>query len=228
VTNTDAASGSRDLAQTEAGHSRIFDFQDAWSAKASMSFGDWVALVAKTFYESRLTLEGAARRVRATSAELQAVLSLAGLEDDDLQLLSKAAPAKTTWFLFAGANPEGVRAGVEALQEANPGESPFAIVDQAIHDVMGPDSMERVAALPGRVLGHMSTKAKQYDLLYPKARSFLVNMSKSKTAGRTLTQKQVGYLHDVLSMLVDGGAITRSSPDGDQEMCDAVLDALGQ
>jgi hypothetical protein len=210
------------------GHSRIFDFQDAWSAKASMSFGDWVALVSKTYYESRLTLEGAARRVRVTSAELQAVLSLAGLEDNDLQLLSKATPPKTTWFLFAGATSDGVQAGVDALQEAAPTDSPFAVVEQAIHDVMGPDSLERVAALPGRVLGHMASKAKQYDLLYPKARSFLVNMAKSKSAGRTLTQKQVAYLHDVLNMLVDGGAISRTSPDGDQDMCDPVLDALGR
>lgn len=226
--STDATAQEERQTAPDGGHSRIFDFQDAWAAKASMSFGDWVALVAKTFYESRLTLEGAARRIRVTAAELQAVLSLAGLEDDDLQLLSKAIPPKTTWFLFAGASSEGVQAGVEALQKASAADSPFAIVEQAIRDAMGPDSMERVAALPGRVLGHMASKAKQYDLLYPKARSFLVNMAKSKSAGRTLTQKQVAYLHDVLNMLVDGGAIARSSPDGDQEQCDAVLEALGR
>ena len=45
--------------------------------------------------------------------------------------------------------------------------------------------------------------------------------------GKLLTPKQLGYMQDMLENLVKRGVIKRNSPDGDQEMCDEILDALG-
>lgn len=208
-----------------AGH--IAELMRTWNSRAERPFGEWVRSVSKTYYDNRLSLEGAARLLASSVAELQAVLYLATMEDADLELLSTSVPPKTTWFAFAGADGDGVKAGLEALRSLAPNSSPFQAVEEAVRSVTGPDVSDRVGALTGTVLGHMAHKAKQYNLLSPKARKFLGSIAKRKGSGTPLSPRQIAWAVTILSELVENGAVTRSSPDGDQDHCDAVLDALG-
>jgi hypothetical protein len=205
----------------------IAELMRAWNEKQETPFAVWVRSVSKTYYEIRLNLEGAARLLATNVAELQAVLNLATMDDADLELLSSAVPPKTTWFVFAGASSEGVQAGLDALKALGDDASPFQVVYEAVRSVSGPDVSDRVAALPGAVLGHMARKAKQYDLLSPRSRKFLVDIARRKGSGTPLSPRQVAYSVNVLTELVEHGAVSRPSPDDDQEHCNAVLDALG-
>ena len=89
--------------------------QAAW-ATPGLPLGTRARLVSRFAMKSRLSLEGAARICDAAPAEIQALLDLATLDDDDLELGLQANPPVTTWFLFAGADSEWIRAGVEALR----------------------------------------------------------------------------------------------------------------
>jgi len=200
--------------------------QAAW-ADADLPLGARARLVSRLAMKSRLTLEGAARICEASPAEVQALLDLATLDDDDLELVSQANPPVTTWFLFAGADSDWIRAGLEAL-EAVPDEEPvLCAVYEAMREQSGPDLDERIAAISGEILGHLSHKAKEYGKLSPKARKFLVDVAKRKQTGAPLTERQLNWLRSILFELVESGVVCSESPDADQELCDQVLGALG-
>jgi len=71
-------------------------------------------------------------------------------------------------------------------------------------------------------------KAKDYGLLNDKERSAMKNLASSKKHGKSLTPKQVAYLQQMLVRLVEGGAITLDTPDGDVNECIEILKALEQ
>jgi len=175
-----------------------------------------------------MTLEGTARLTGATPAEVLALLELATLEDDDLDLISKANPPATTWFLFAGANPETIQAGVAALEEPREKyESKLEMVYHAMRTASGPSLEERIITISGPTLGHLAHKAKQYKVLTPKARKFLVDLANRKRTGARITEKQLAWLKSLLFELVEKRVVRRDSVDNDQVECDEVLDALG-
>jgi hypothetical protein len=171
-------------------------------------------------------LEAAARLAETRPAELAAVLELATLEDEVLELLDEDVPPSTTWFTLASASDEGLRAALTALREGGEA-SPTQAVRSAISTVEGPATVERVAHLEPAVFNHLAKKAKQYDLLRPRDRQALVSFGRMIRSGRPLTQRQSAYALSLVQQLVDGGAVRRRSPDGDQEVCDVVLDAVG-
>lgn len=206
--------------------SRIPELIDAWNEQKSLPFSDWVRSVSRAFYESRLLLEAAARLVRVSPAEFQAVLNLATLDDAELELLSREVPPKTTWFLFAGARSDTIEAGLKALRERSPREGPSKVVHDAIRDITGPTVEEAIAVLDSQVFGHMAKKAKQYDLFRPKDRQFLGSAATRRRSGQPLTPRQATWATDLFREMATKGAIRRNSPDGDQEICDQVLDSL--
>jgi hypothetical protein len=200
---------------------------EAWNSDRA-PFHQWVRNVSKSFFGSHLRLEGAARWVKTTPAEMAAVLQLATMDDDALELLSVKVPPKTTWFAFADTGLEGVRAGLEVLQKIPKGVSSYKLVADAITRVAGPGPSDRIAKLPGGVLVQMGNKAEQYGALGKKGFSALKSMGIQKKNGRTLTPRQVAFVHSLLEQLVDAGIVRRNSQDGDQSACDAVLDALAR
>jgi hypothetical protein len=200
--------------------------QAAWAAM-DLPLGERSRLVSRLTMKSRLSLEGAARICDASPAEVQALLNLATLDDEDLEMVSRADPPATTWFLFAAADSDWIRAGVEALKTVPNEEPVLRIVYEAMRLQSGPDLDERIAAISGETLGHLSHKAKEYGKLSPKARSFLVDLAKKKRVGVTLTEKQLNWLKSILFELVESGVVCSESPDSDQEVCDEVLAALG-
>ena len=198
----------------------------AWNDRET-GFDRWVRGVALAFTSFGVSLEGAARLLDVSVAELQAVLSLAAMDDDDLALLAASPPPKSTWFLFASAEGDAVQAGLRALEGLGPDDSPFIAVNQAIREASGPDVLERVAAISADTLGKLAHKAKEFGALKPRGRAALVSFAQRKNSGRPYTDKQLVYLHDMLRDLVAARVVCRDSPDDDQAVCDEVLDALG-
>jgi hypothetical protein len=205
---------------------RVGDLVESWAADR-VPFDAWVRRVSRAFFASRLRLEGAAKLLGTTPAELQAVLSLATLEDDDLALFTGPPPPRTTWLTFAHSTTDGIEAGLEALRTLPAGESPFHAVEDAVRAVEGPGVLQRVAELSGTTFVHMGEKAKQYNQLGTKGPGALQSMGRQKRTGKPLTPRQVAYAYNLLEELADRGAVRRDSPDDDQADCDAVLDALG-
>jgi hypothetical protein len=214
-----------DASRVQETRDRILAFIDAWNRERD-PFDQWVRGVTLAYMESRLQLEAAGRLVGATPAEVEAVLKLATMEDEDLELLNEQVPPKTTWFTLAEATGEGVRAALLSLREADGSEAPSRVVDAAIAEVQGPPAEERIAALDADVFGHLAKKAKQYDLLNDRSRNFLVNIAKRKRSGRPPTPRQIAWAHNCINELIEGGALKRPSPDDDEEIVDQVLDAV--
>jgi hypothetical protein len=207
--------------------STMLTLVDIWDSSRD-PFEEWVQSVSRAFYDSKYGIESAARLLDTSSGELAAVLSLATMEDDALELLAEDVPPKTTWFAFAGASHDEIEAGLEALGERDPDDSPHAVVKTAMEEVRGPTPEQNVAELPGDVFFHLSTKAKQYEILSGKARSFLYQMGRLRASDNEPSPAQTDWAHDLLEEMADKGAVSRDSPDDDQEICDQVLDALGR
>ncbi len=206
----------------------VLGFVDAWRLPRE-PFDRWVRQVSRGYYESHLSLERAARIVRSTPAEVDAALKLATLEED-LGVLGERMPPLTTWFLLAEATHDGLVAAVKALdewdQQRPPKAPPSRVVLEARQEAEGPSTDERVATLDSKVFSHLAGKARQYDLLSPKARKFLVDASKRRRGGQPLTPRQTAWAKALLRELIDGGAVRPDSPDGDQPVCDAVLEVM--
>ena len=205
---------------------RYLDLVSAWSSFDELSFDAWIIRVSECYFRASIGLKFAAKHLEVRPAELQAALNLAILDEEDLALLAGFELPKTTWFSFASASTEALKAAVDALQSADSGQSPSSLVQGVIREISGPTSLERISTLSSEVFGHASRKAENYDLLNPKARSALKSFQSRIRTGRGLTPSQAAYAKSLLKQLVDGGAIVRNSGDGDQAICDQILDAI--
>jgi len=204
----------------------IEGLEAAW-ADSTLSLAERARLVSRLQMKSRLTLEGAARACDASPAEMQALLELSTLDDDDLELVSRANPPATTWLLFSGADSESIRVGVEAFESASAGEPILASVYVAMRSELGPDLDERIAGIGGETIAHLARKAVEYGKLTEWQQNFLASIGRCKKLGKALTEKQLNQLRIALFDLVETGVVRRDSPDGDQAQCDEVLDAMG-
>jgi hypothetical protein len=198
----------------------------AWENIDDSAFDIWIQMVSNAYFESGLGLKFAATLLGVRPAELQAALSLATLSEEDLSDLAEVRLPKTTWFSFASASSEAITSAIKALRGSKVSDSPFFVVEKAIREVSGPNSMERVMAMSSTCFSHASKKAKSYGLLSDKSQGALRSFGVSVHSGRPLTLKQAAYAKDLLQQLVDGGAISRDSPDEDRSICDEILDAI--
>ncbi len=196
-----------------------------WNSIEEKSFDRWIIDFSDAFHKSRLSTTFVANILGVRLAELQAALALAVLDDEELELLAKRVPPKTTWFSLATANREGLEAALVALEHAD-GDSPFKKVEGAIRTIAGPSSLERVAALPFQAFEHAAKKAEAYGLLTATSRNALKNWARQQRTGRGLTVKQTAYAKNLLEQLADSNAIVRNSRDGDQQICDVILNAI--
>lgn len=202
-------------------------FVAAWTSKRN-PFNQYVEAVSDAFYGSHLSLENAAALAQANPMEVWAVLRLASLDEAALQHLSGPPPPKTTWLLFADADAASVEAGLQELSKLSPGDSPSLALQRVLRDRTGPSEDERVAALPAAVLWHMAQKAESYNAFPDKHRNFLKQMGRQKKYAQPMTPAQITYLRGLLTQLADAGVVRRNSPDGDEEICVQVLEALGR
>ena len=203
---------------------------EAWSERKSLTLASWVKKVSDTFANSQGSLIFTARLLKAHPAELFAVLNLATLDDELLQAISLVNPPVTTWLSLSKADEKGIQAALKALIDSESEKdkrSPCQIVDDAIEGVGGGGPITKISKLTGATIVHAAKKAVDYGALNDKSRLALKRFGAMQKTGKLLTPKQLGYMQDMLENLVKRGVIKRNSPDGDQEMCDEILDALG-
>ena len=93
-------------------------------------------------------------------------------------------------------------------------------------EVSGPTVEQKLAGLSGDDLKHLHKKGSDYSALTDWDSKFLKSIAGQKKKGKVLSDKQSAQLLKIIQKMVDKGAITRNSIDGDQEICDRVLDAL--
>ncbi len=58
--------------------------------------------------------------------------------------------------------------------------------------------------------------------------NFFKSVVTQKKRGKTLSGKQIDIVLKILENLSSKGAIKRNSIDGDEEICDRILDAIGK
>lgn len=217
---------NKDENMDRVGNDKFAALKFAWENK-SISFDQWLIELSNAFFNAGGNLKIAAIALDTRPAALQAALSLAALPEEDLALLAGHNPPPTTWFSLASASSEAIRAAIDALAKQDSDYSPAFIVDAIMRDLSGPNVYERISALPSEAFKHAAIKAKTYGLLNDKTRGALTGFYRSKSSGKTLTIKQLAYAKDLLEQLAQGDAIQRDSRDGDKELCDQILDALG-
>lgn len=203
---------------------------EAWSERDKLSISDWVRKTSDIFANSQSSVIATARVLKIHPAELFAVLNLATLEDELLDQISSCNPPITTWLSLSKADAVGIKAALTALEVARKEKSkssPCQLVDDAIDSVGGGGPTSRVAKLESKVIVHAAKKADDYGALTPKSRAALKRFGSMRKTGKLLTPKQIGYMQGMLEDLVKRGVIKRNSSDGDQELCNEILDALG-
>lgn len=207
---------------------------DFW-CNSSLSLADKIKGISNAYYDVGLDLATTAAYIKATPAELDALLALGGLEDNLIELVSEINPPKTIWPLLANASNDEAKQALAALKrnkQRNIEDKTHTSLSQYIFEQMieisGPTTEQRIAMLSGSDLWHIWEKQKSFNVLREKDAKALASMAAQKTRGKVLSPKQIEYLKDILGLLAQNQVITRESIDGDAEICDRVLDALGQ
>ncbi len=206
----------------------------AWK-NSELPLGEKITSISNDFYSVGLDLASTAAYIKATPAELDALLSLSALDDDIIEMISNVAPPKTTWALLANASDDEIRQALNALAKAkgtqeekqNP-TSVSEFVYQQMLDVAGPTPEQLVGMLTGNELGHALKKGQDFNILSDWDNKFFKSVVVQKKRGKALSSKQLGVLIRILAELADRGAIKRNSIDGDEEICDKILDAIGK
>ncbi len=201
--------------------------KEAWE-KTDISLADRINTISENFYSVGLDLASTAEYIKATPAELDAILSLGGLSDEILERLSKINPPETTWELFANASEDEINQALDALEQKTVDDSYTSeFVFKHMSEVAGPTVNQMVGMLTSSDIKKAREKGEAFKALSQKEINFLRSIA-SKRYSQELTERQIEWFKDILIKLVDKGAIKRDSIDGDVEFCNKVMDALGK
>ena len=85
-----------------------------------------------------------------------------------------------------------------------------------------------VGMLTGADLAHALKKGQDFNALSEWENKFFKSVVTQKKRGKTLSGKQIDIVLKILENLSSKGAIKRNSIDGDEEICDRILDAIGK
>ena len=210
------------------------DIRETWEDQG-ISLGEKILRITSVFSSEGLDLGSTAAHLHATPAELDALLSLGELDESVIERISQVNPPKTAWTMLANANDEEIEGALSALErEAREGrtDTPNLSVSEFVYTVMldiaGPTTEQRVGSLSGDVLRHALKKGEDFGVLGDWDKKFLKSVSVQRKRGKTMSLKQTKQLMRILGELADKGVIKRESIDGDQEICDTLLDALGR
>lgn len=200
---------------------------------SNIPLGEKILTVSNAFYAVGLDLSTTAAYINATPAELDALLSMGGLDEDIIELISKVNPPKTAWSLLASASDDEVRQALDALagNKGGKGVSHSTIsefVYQQMIEVTGPTTETLVGMLSGFELGHALKKGQDFNAFSEWENKFMKSIVAQKKRGKTLSNKQLVQVLKILSNIADKGVIKRNSIDGDKEICDKILDAIGK
>lgn len=200
--------------------------KETWENK-DISLEDKIIKISDSFYSVGLDIATTATFIKATPAEFDAFLSLSDLDDDMIGEISKVNPPKTTWPLLAGGNDDEIKKALKALsvQSRLNNESISEFIYQQMIEVAGDTPEKRISQLTGDEMYSLAKKAKHFSMA-DKDIKFLNSVAGQKKRGKVLSDKQIDVLLDILNNFADNKVIQRNSIDGDQELCDKVLDAI--
>lgn len=200
---------------------------EAWDSSRN-PFNVYVSRLGAALQTSRLSVSAAAVVLDTQPIELMALKQLASLPDEMLALLDGPPPPKTTWLHLASAGSiEAMKAGLKALAKTGV-TSPAHAVKEAIKRFEGPSAEEKVMRIQVSTLWAMWKKAKAYNALGNKGQRALADLTGKIGKGFPMSPPQIAFLKGLLEQLAQEKVIRRDSPDGDQEVCNEVLDALGR
>lgn len=203
------------------------NIKEAWT-KTDISLADKATTISNNFYSVGLDLASTAEFIKATPAELDAILSLGGLSEEILERLSKINPPETTWELFANASESEINQALDALEQKTVDDSNLSeFVFRHMSEVAGPTINQRVGMLTSSDIKKIRVKGEDFKALSEKEIKFLKSIA-VKRYSTELTDAQLEWFKDILIKLVEKGAIKRDSIDGDADLCNRVLDALGK
>ena len=205
--------------------------KETWNADCSLK--DKIIIISTNFYASGLDLASTAAYIKATPIELDLLLSLSELNDDIIDLLSEVNPPKTTWTMLVSANEKEIYEALRALQknekksDKNNSNYTFSeFVYQKMLEVSGPTVEQKVSKITGKDLLYLHKKATDYGVLNTWQSNFLRSVANQKKMGKVLSEKQITNLIKILKELIDKNVIKKDSIDGDQEICDMIMEAL--
>lgn len=195
--------------------------------------GEKILTVSNDFYAVGLDLSTTAAYIKATPAELDALLSLGALDEDIIELISKVDPPKTTWPLLASASEDEVKQALDALSKSKgskgmPHSAISEFVYQQMIEVTGPTTEQLVGMLTGQELAHALKKGQDFNALSDWENKFMKSIVVQKKRGKTLSDKQLAHVLKILVSIAEKGVIKRNSIDGDKDICDKILDAIGK
>lgn len=200
--------------------------KEAWK-NDDLSLEEKIKEISESFYSVGLDIATTATFIKATPAEFDAFLSLSDLDDDMIGEISKVNPPKTTWPLLASGNDDEIKKALSALsaQSRSDNESISEFIYQQMIEVAGDTPEKRISQLTGDDLFNLAKKAKHFSM-DEKDIKFLNSVAGQKKRGKVLSEKQIDVVMGILNNLVDNKVIQRNSIDGDQELCDKILDAI--
>ncbi len=198
-----------------------------WESE-NLSLEDKIITISDAFYSVGLDIATTASFIKTTPAEFYAFLSLSNLDEDMIRMISDANPPKTTWPLLSSGNDEEIKKALTALSATSraQNESVSEFIYQQMIEVAGSTSEQLISELTGGELFTLAKKAKNFTSVTPNTLKILNNLAGQKKRGKVLSEKQLALLKDILNNLADNKVIQRNSIDGDEELCDRVLDAL--
>lgn len=212
---------------TEASPTYLVRLKTAWASPRVPLFA-WVRAVEEAFSESGLDVLDAAEAIGSTAAELEAVIRLSLLDDPTLEQVSRKNPPMTTWLLLSELASAEVLQVLEAEEGGDEAESAYQRMARAVRTVTGTSSESAIRTLDPRLFDFALVKAQAYSVWSPDRKHFgaLRSFASRRRSGRPLTSRQSAYAQGLLSELIESGAIRVPSPDGDDELCEAVIRAV--
>ena len=208
--------------------------KDAWQNK-SITLGEKIDSISEAYYSAGLDLDTTAAFIKATPAEFSSLLELSEFDDDIIEEISKVNPPKTTWSVLASASDDEILQALKALENDKDNSQAKSLhytksefVFQKMVEVSGPTVEQKISSLTGDDLKHLHKKGTDFNALNDWQSKFLKSVAGQKKRGKTLSDKQAVQLIKIIRTLIDRGAIKRNSIDGDKEICDRILDTLGE
>lgn len=201
--------------------------KEAWFAKDD-SLEDKIIKISEAFYSVGLDVTTCAIYIGTTPAEFDAFLSLSYLSEDIIKLISDANPPNTTWSLLASGNDDEIKKALSALSSSSKlvNESISEFIFQQMIEIAGETKEQKISQLTGGEMFYLASKAKNFNNISQKKIDFLNSLAGFKKRGKVLTERQLSALIDLLNLFADNNVIQRNSIDGDEDLCNKVLDAL--
>lgn len=204
--------------------------KEIWNSK-EISLGDKIIDIATCYYEVGLTLSTTAAYIKATPLELDSLLALSEFDDEIIAKISDVNPPKTTWIMLSNASEKEIIKALEVMTSSRTKEyTASEYIYQSMLEISGPTVEQRIQELTAQDIKHLRTKGEDFNCLNSWEIKFMKSLASQRVRDekKEFSEKQVNSLIKTLNALVDKGVIKRDSIDGDQEICDKVLDILGK